>query len=162
MKILTLLFVLLLGSNAYATSANSLEKGLKYNTLKMKKVKSSTWLEEKADALSSAHDFHENVSYVGEDWDDVAEYCEFDEETAELVYDNSQVEAAIDWNKVSTKKKNKTKAYALFLFAHIQSAYGDCLYPRGLYGIDKKGNEIEENLNFLNDYYIENDMTYTY
>ena len=111
-----LLTFLILTTAVSAMDSIELYHGLKSKTLNVQKVRSSTWLNSHADKLSSKHDFHENVSYVGENWDSVSEYCEFTSIQSDQIYHDSEIYVAIDWNKMVTKKL-KSKAYILYLFS---------------------------------------------
>lgn len=144
-------------ANCFAITADGLEKGLRYKTLFPVKVATSDWLYNIAYEFSMKYDFNENVSYVGEDWEAVTEYCEFSPDISQEIADDSTVSVVIDWNKV-VNKNGDTKAYILHLFANIESDYGQCLFPRGAYATDKQGVDLEIDETNIIPFHIENNL----
>jgi hypothetical protein len=162
-KLALSLIFLVSSTMALAISDKSIYRGYKYKTLKSVKVLSSKWLDANIEKVSRIYDFHENVSYIGEDPDEVAATCGLsDEETEELMND-TEVFVKIDTNKI-VNKKGKTKGYIIYLFAELG---GGCDVPRGVYVIDRKGQIIHDDAlwestgigfsNFLRAEYIVND-----
>jgi hypothetical protein len=139
-KLTLILSFLMLISSAIASPdpAKKIYNGYKYKTLKNAKVTASKWLDEIEVTLEARHDFLENVSYVGEERGDVAEFCEWSEQELEENFDYSEIFTATIWNKI-INKKGESKGYILYLFAEISG----CEYPRGTYIVGKDGKEID-------------------
>ncbi len=139
MKIsIIIVFILSLTAFAGQDPATKIYNGYKYNTLKNAKVYGSEWLDEIEVVLERRHDFLENVSYIGEDWGNVTEFCNWSEEESEDYFNDSEVYTSTVWNKI-VNKKGKTKGYILYLFASVN----DCEYPRGTYIVGKDGKEVD-------------------
>lgn len=163
MKNILGIIILLNASMAFALSAKSVYRGYKYGTLKSAKVVGSAWLDEKIEKVSRTYDFHENVSYVGEDWDEVTSTCGWSDEEAEERFDYSEVYVKVDFNKI-VNRRGQTKGYIIYLFAEIE---GDCDVERGVYVIDRAGNIVHDDglwestglgfTDFLSGEYIVND-----
>ena len=141
MKMTIILSFIILTTTAFADQGVRFFKGYKYGHLNNAKVTNSAWLESAATLLEREHDFHENVSYVGEVWDEVANHCGFTEVESEQIYNDSEVYVETKWNKI-INKKGKTKGYILYLFAHISSRSKECYFPRSVYVINTKGIEV--------------------
>lgn len=158
LKILSLtLLIFIQYTNCFAINADGLEKGLRFKTLFPAKVVTSDWLDIIATELSVKYDFNENISYIGESWDEVTEYCEFSPDISQEIANDSTVSVVIDWNKV-VNKYGETKAYILHLFANIESDYGHCLFPRGAYATNASGIDLKVDESKIIPYHIENNL----
>lgn len=122
-----------------------LYKGISNRTLFTAPVRVSPWLKSAESLLEREHDFYENVSYVGEVWDEVETFCDLSAEQSEDAYESSELLVETKWSKI-VDINSKTKAYFLTLFARIDGGFGVCDFPRGTYviGVDKK--EIDSDL----------------
>lgn len=140
-----ILFIFLfISTSCYAIDAISLYQGIKSNALRSKKVEIENWLQHQAHVLATRHNFYENVSYIGEEWDNVEFFCGFTKKQSKDIYNNSEVFVAVDWNQIINKTRS-TKSYSLYLFANIVWKKGRCLYPRGAYAILRSGTELKSN-----------------
>jgi hypothetical protein len=87
-------------------------------------------------------------------------FCNYSEQESQLSYE-SEMEDVLGWNKITDSNGN-TIAYVQYLFASLKY---DCLFPRGIYIINKQGKEISSDdlydefgidwFYFLEDTYLE-------
>jgi hypothetical protein len=141
MKLLSL-FLTILSFQAFAVDKGiELYKGITNKTLFTAPVKANFWLDSAESVLEREHDFHENVSYVGEVWDEVEVLCDLTQEQSEEAYESSEVYVETKWSKI-VDVDGKTKAYFLTLFARLSGDFGICDFPRGTYVIGNDKIEI--------------------
>lgn len=144
------LSTLVLSSQVFAVSATKIYNGIKEGSLKVVDVDFSRWLEEAQEQLERSHDFHENVSYVFEDINDVQIICNLTDEETEWVRVNSEMETFLAWTKIIKTKSKRTLAYVLKLYADLNwtdaktKEKKNCKVLRSAYVIDKKRREIDD------------------
>ncbi len=145
MKLLTIVLSILSLQIFAADLGIEIYKGISNKTLFTSPVKVNFWLNSAESLLEREHDFHENVSYVGEEWDRVETFCDFSTEQSEEAYESSEIYVETKWSKI-VDKELKTKAYFLTLFARVSGKFGVCDFPRSTYVIGKDKKEVNSDL----------------
>jgi hypothetical protein len=141
MKLLSLALILLSLQSFAGDIGIEIYKGITNKTLFTAPVKVNFWLDSAESVLEREHDFHENVSYVGEVWDEVEVLCDLSQEQSEEAFESSEVSVETKWSKI-VDLQGKSKAYFMTLFARLSGDFGVCDFPRGTYVIGKDKIEI--------------------
>jgi hypothetical protein len=145
MKLLTIILTVLSFQVFSADLGIEIYKGISNKTLFTAPVNVNYWLNSAESFLEREHDFNENVSYVGEVWDEVETFCDMTPEQSEEAYESSEMYVETKWSKI-VDGKGATKAYFLTLFARLSGDFGVCDFPRGTYVIGKDKVEINSDL----------------
>lgn len=163
MKLFNVIFILFFTTQIFGQADFDIFAGYEDGRFNNSTVITSKWLERAAENIGEKYDFYENVSYTGEDWDEVEVFCGWTSSESSYYYDRAELIPFVDWNKI-VNNQGKTQGYILYLLADVG---GDCYFPRGIYIIDNKSKEVSSDYleeefsidfgSFLTNKYIRND-----